>query len=241
MLRFDNFAVHPVGDLDLTERFFIYPLELPVMPTRNRDRSLSRRRLRSGETLYFAFGSNLWLRQMAERCPDSRYVGRAVLKNFQWQINQRGTANIMPCQGGHVEGLCYLLSANDEARLDRSEGVPTAYEKARVAVKLFRADPVLAGRKTSEIVARDLVRTAAQRAARRDGECLWFPCSYTVYSEPVAEEVHALIYISTRHILNSAPRQEYRERMLKGIRDARQLGVSSTYISNVIRPALERN
>lgn len=209
------------------------------MPVRNRQRP-SQRRPRRAETLYFAFGSNLWLSQMAERCPGSRYMGRAVLNNFRWQINQRGFANIMPCQGTQVEGLCYVLSANDEARLDRSEGVPTAYEKARVGVKLFPAEPMLMGRKTSEIVRRDLVRTASQRSNWRNTECICFPCSYTMYCAPVGEDARALIYISTQYIQNSSPRQEYRERMLKGIRNARQLGVSSTYVSNVIRPALNR-
>lgn len=104
------------------------------------------------ESLYFAFGSNLHLRQMARRCPDSRYIGTARLPNFRFQINQRGFANVVQSMNHYVEGLCYRLSANDEARLDACEGVPTAYEKMYLDVELFTAEANLVGRKVSEIV-----------------------------------------------------------------------------------------
>ncbi|KAF3240458.1 hypothetical protein TWF128_011290 [Orbilia oligospora] len=79
-----------------------------------------------GETLYFAYGSNLSFEQMARRCPQSRYVGRARLHGYQFQINERGYANVVERPGLFVEGLCYRLHPEDEARLDRAEGVPTA-------------------------------------------------------------------------------------------------------------------
>lgn len=85
---------------------------------------------RAPERLYFAFGSNMHLTQMAKRCPQSRYTGTAKLHNYQFQINQRGFANVIPSNGSYVEGLVYLLSPDDEASLDRSEGVAKAcYQK----------------------------------------------------------------------------------------------------------------
>ncbi|KAL9584321.1 MAG: hypothetical protein Q9203_004702, partial [Teloschistes exilis] len=42
------------------------------------------------QTLYFAYGSNLWLHQMSLRCPSSVYVGVARLPNYRWIINARG-------------------------------------------------------------------------------------------------------------------------------------------------------
>jgi hypothetical protein len=51
-----------------------------------------------------------------------------------------------------VDGLCYLLSSDDEARLDRSEGVPTAYQKIILDVEFFAAGVTLVGRKVSEII-----------------------------------------------------------------------------------------
>ncbi|KAF8533767.1 hypothetical protein BDD12DRAFT_945227 [Trichophaea hybrida] len=89
------------------------------------------------QTLYFGYGSNLWLEQMARRCPESRFVGRAVLHNFRWQINQRGYANVVPDPENVIEGLCYLLSRSDEVTLDRAEGVPISYEKIYREVEFF--------------------------------------------------------------------------------------------------------
>ena len=37
----------------------------------------------SVETLYFAYGSNINLRQMAVRCPDAQVVEPAVLENYE--------------------------------------------------------------------------------------------------------------------------------------------------------------
>jgi hypothetical protein len=78
----------------------------------------------SERTLYFAYGSNLHVAQMAERCPDSLFMGKATLPGFRWQINQRGVANVV--EAGPrlcLEGLVYAVTAADRRALDRSEGV----------------------------------------------------------------------------------------------------------------------
>ncbi|KAF9632337.1 hypothetical protein BFW01_g3199 [Lasiodiplodia theobromae] len=52
-------------------------------------------------TLYFAYGSNLWLAQMRRRCPSSVYLGVARLRSngngshWRWVINERGYANVV--------------------------------------------------------------------------------------------------------------------------------------------------
>ncbi|KAG7291936.1 hypothetical protein NEMBOFW57_001964 [Staphylotrichum longicolle] len=92
--------------------------------------------------LYFAYGSNLWLAQMAARCPSSPLTGLARLRGYKWFINARGYANIAPTTNpkkssgdgddstdSEVWGLIYALSPPDEAQLDLNEGVPYAYEK----------------------------------------------------------------------------------------------------------------
>jgi len=110
--------------------------------------------LASVQSLYFAYGSNLHFGQMAKRCPESRFLGRARLRKYRWQINERGFANVVPVQdpSSFVDGLCYLLSTDDEIRLDRSEGVPTAYQKELLDVEFFVAGVTLVGRKVSEII-----------------------------------------------------------------------------------------
>lgn len=109
---------------------------------------------RRSERLYFAFGSNMHLGQMAKRCPESRYIGTAKLHDYRFQINQRGFANVLPSPGDCVEGLVYLLNLTDEARLDKSEGVPTAYQKCDLAVEVFTAAIDYVGRAVPELAER---------------------------------------------------------------------------------------
>ena len=105
----------------------------------------------SAEQLYFAFGSNLHLSQMATRCPESRFIGFAILPSYRFQINQRGFANVVPSPEHQVEGLCYLLSPDDRSSLDRSEGVPTAYQRQTLPIQVYVAPIHLVGRKASEV------------------------------------------------------------------------------------------
>lgn len=72
---------------------------------------------------YFAYGSNLWWQQMQDRCPDSQYIGRGILKGFRWIISTRGYANVVESSSDEVHGVIYKISAQDEENLDISEGV----------------------------------------------------------------------------------------------------------------------
>lgn len=80
-------------------------------------------------SLYFGYGSNLWLAQMKRRCPESNFVGVALLRDWRWMVTIRGYANVVPSTGDVVYGLVYELSAEDEMILDRYEGVPISYVK----------------------------------------------------------------------------------------------------------------
>jgi AIG2-like family len=97
--------------------------------------------------LYFAYGSNLCVAQMAERCPSGQVVGRAMLPDHALIFPRRsvrrncGVASITASPGSVVWGAVYRLTAADIAKLDASEGhVPTrdpgenAYNKHDVAV-----------------------------------------------------------------------------------------------------------
>jgi len=97
--------------------------------------------------LYFGYGSNLWLEQMALRCPSSVYVGMAVLHDWRWIINQRGYATILPSPGDIVFGAVYTLIPPDEERLDKNEGVPFSYVKKMLKAEITWAkDSDVAGR-----------------------------------------------------------------------------------------------
>jgi hypothetical protein len=87
------------------------------------------------ENLYFAYGSNLHLAQMGQRCPASLFIGKATLPGYRWQINKRGVANVVESKGDYVEGLLFSINEKDELTLDRNEGVAKRlYEKTVLTV-----------------------------------------------------------------------------------------------------------
>ncbi len=87
---------------------------------------------------YFAYGSNLCVRQMALRCPDASGPRRAVLADHDWLINQRGVATVEPFDGTQVHGVVWQLSDHDLATLDSAEGVPERYRRNRLTVHTRR-------------------------------------------------------------------------------------------------------
>jgi hypothetical protein len=70
--------------------------------------------------LYFAYGSNLNLRQMRTRCPDATPVGGLELPN--WQLVFRGVCDIVRADGESVQGGLWKITPRCEAALDRYEG-----------------------------------------------------------------------------------------------------------------------
>jgi phage replication-related protein YjqB (UPF0714/DUF867 family) len=83
---------------------------------------------------YFAYGSNLCVRQMALRCPGAADPRPAVLADHDWLINQRGVATVEPFAGAQVHGVLWLISDDDLAALDSAEGVPVRYRRDRLTV-----------------------------------------------------------------------------------------------------------
>jgi phage replication-related protein YjqB (UPF0714/DUF867 family) len=87
-----------------------------------------------GRHPYFAYGSNLCVRQMALRCPDAADPRPAVLSDHDWLINQRGVATVEPFAGNQVHGVLWQASSDDLATLDSAEGVPVRYRRDRLTV-----------------------------------------------------------------------------------------------------------
>ena len=83
---------------------------------------------------YFAYGSNLCVKQMAQRCPDAGDPRPAVLSDHDWLINQRGVATVEPVAGNQVHGVLWQISDGDLATLDSAEGVPVRYRRDKLTV-----------------------------------------------------------------------------------------------------------
>jgi gamma-glutamylcyclotransferase (GGCT)/AIG2-like uncharacterized protein YtfP len=81
--------------------------------------------------LYFAYGSNMDLEQMSNRCERAATVSTAELPRHRFIINSRGVATVVPDPASTVKGLLWKISREDERSLDRHEGVVKgAYRKA---------------------------------------------------------------------------------------------------------------
>ncbi|KAF2113402.1 hypothetical protein BDV96DRAFT_496540 [Lophiotrema nucula] len=182
----------------------------------------------SNATIYFGYGSNLWLHQMDQRCPTSKYLGVARLNGYKWIINDRGYANVVevehanlahpsiPVTHGDTEdlqqeqshsyenvvfGLVYSLEASDEKRLDRNEGVPIAYTKEGLKTDFWSS---------------------------KNGS--WVD----ITKKPTKSE-KMLVYIDRNRTSEDVPKKEYIYRMNRGIEDAVKMGVPKKYVEDVMR------
>ncbi|KAH7186265.1 uncharacterized protein B0J16DRAFT_288262 [Fusarium flagelliforme] len=179
--------------------------------------------------LYFAYGSNMSVAQMAQRCPGSVFKGPAVLDSYRWHINERGVASVLKSDGHHsVEGLLYEITAKDERALDRNEGVSKGfYQKhvAKVSVQPhdqytdFHTDGLaLLLKQLREEVGDD------NRVSRRSP---W-------------TKVPALVYVSENYTKDGPAREEYIPRMRNAVKDAIFLGMSKPFVNKYIVPYLQQ-
>ncbi|KAF1913325.1 hypothetical protein BDU57DRAFT_581965 [Ampelomyces quisqualis] len=185
--------------------------------------------LPANKTIYFGYGSNLWLHQMSQRCPTAQYLGVARLTGYKWIISARGYANIVETQRSQqpeeakqpdrenqpsstydavVFGLVYSLEPSDEANLDRNEGVPIAYTKEYLPCDFWPAG----------------ARADSLRWHRAvDGE------------RDRGGKVDMLVYIDRERVGEGDAREEYVYRMNRGVDDAVRMGVPGGYVVEVIR------
>lgn len=77
--------------------------------------------------LYIAYGSNINLEQMANRCPNSKIVSKEMLKGYELEF--RGVATIVPNDKSEVPVLIWEIDGRDEHSLDKYEGFPNYYRK----------------------------------------------------------------------------------------------------------------
>ena len=99
-----------------------------------------------GQTLYFAYGSNMNLDQMEYRCPSAQVVGNVRLEDYRLTFcshnPDRGVATILPETGSHVDGVLWKITQDCEISLDHYEGYPYLYGKEAILVKAEMAEPM---------------------------------------------------------------------------------------------------
>lgn len=89
--------------------------------------------------LYIAYGSNLNLSEMKERCPTAKVIGRSEIEDYELVFKGSRTnavATIEPCEGSVVPVLIWDIKDEDEKALDRYEGYPNLYGKEEMKITL---------------------------------------------------------------------------------------------------------
>lgn len=85
--------------------------------------------------LNFAYGSNMNWNQVRERCPSSRFVGIAVLRDHKLAFTREsvnrgcGVADVVAEDGAQVWGVVYEIADLDVGKLDASEGFRPGRDK----------------------------------------------------------------------------------------------------------------
>ena len=88
---------------------------------------------------YIAYGSNLNLPQMKQRCPTAKVVGTAEIEDYELLFRGSKTgayATIEPCEGSRVPVMIWSVKPKDEMALDRYEGYPRFYDKEAMALEV---------------------------------------------------------------------------------------------------------
>lgn len=91
------------------------------------------------EKYYLAYGSNLSIAQMVQRCPNAVYVGKASIKDYQLLFKGSLSGNYLTIEekkGSEVPVLVWKITEWDEERLDCYEGFPTFYYKKVMRVEV---------------------------------------------------------------------------------------------------------
>lgn len=81
---------------------------------------------------YFAYGSNLNLQQMGQRCRTA--VNRGACELPGWALTFRGVADVVPQERSRVYGALFDIDADCLKALDRYEGWPFLYVHRKIKV-----------------------------------------------------------------------------------------------------------
>ena len=85
---------------------------------------------------YFAYGLNMDVAAMMDRCPDARMVAVACSAGWQFRINRVGLATLVRCARSKVYGVLWDISRRGEAALDAFEQVQRGlYRKDKIVLR----------------------------------------------------------------------------------------------------------
>lgn len=95
--------------------------------------------MKNTSTLYIAYGSNMNIGQMAQRCPTAKPVANSWLEGYRLRFKggeHSAVATIEPSTDDIVPIVIWEIQPDDEKNLDVYEGYPRLYRKETVWIKL---------------------------------------------------------------------------------------------------------
>lgn len=90
---------------------------------------------RAKTRLYFAYGSNLNMRQMKTRCPDAIPMFKATLYNAKIEFKTYADVINEDKKRSYVKGAVYEVTKECIKSLDKYEGFPRLYKKVKCIVE----------------------------------------------------------------------------------------------------------
>ena len=85
---------------------------------------------------YIAYGSNMSLEQMKDRCPGAQLIGTGLLNGYQLEFNRHATIVKSNKSATTVPVAIWEITAEHERGLDRYEGYPRYYQKISCIVEM---------------------------------------------------------------------------------------------------------
>jgi gamma-glutamylcyclotransferase len=91
---------------------------------------------------YFAYGSNMDIDQMKQRCPSAEVLGSGVLRDYALGFTvysqgwDGGAADVVHGPGQEVWGIVYVFGIQDLDGLDTDEGYPDQYRRVQLPVEV---------------------------------------------------------------------------------------------------------
>ena len=92
--------------------------------------------------IYFAYGSNMSVAQMAARCPNARLLGTGTLPGVRLAFYRHATVEATGDTADSVPLAVWELDAQDEANLDAYEDYPAYYTKETWTAHMADGTPV---------------------------------------------------------------------------------------------------
>lgn len=81
---------------------------------------------------YFAYGMNTDRAGMAQRCPGALSLGPARLLDHRFRFAVH--ADVVACENSSVQGVLWYIDQHHLNSLDRLEGYPWYYDRAKLTV-----------------------------------------------------------------------------------------------------------